>query len=239
MTYKVEFTNRSKPAIYLKEKQLNTNTPITMFGQNYQDYGSIVWSNLLNVLNNWAGSTAPLPAMEGQLWFDLSNNVLKLNTSKELDKPNWVNIEAKAEFSDFGLLKKTGDTLKTDLQLTGPIILDNQIVTKEYVDNTKVTFEQADDRYQYNVLNYCKYFTMNGVIKKSEFVDKKFNVYLPKTMKDVNYSVLSSVATKGSNGEFGVQYYITDKTTTSFVLNIDKDLPDEGEMQLTVVGYTK
>lgn len=246
MTYKVEFTNRSKPPIFVKDNEYNYQTSITMFGQNTTDYGQVLWSNILQYLEHWNSVSPPIHATEGQIWFDAGSNSLKINTSKYYDQPEWTTIAIKPEFNPNALLQRTGGTLTYDLTLTGPIINPDQFATKKYVDDNKnVLFESANSRYQHNIMIFNGFMTLNGVIQQNEFVDNVFHVELPKPMKDVNYTAMLTVGSKktitaaDNNGDpMGHHYYITNKTTTGFDVNIDAFLPTDGEIQLTVVGFT-
>jgi hypothetical protein len=246
MTYKIEFTNKSKFPLFVKDKQTNDKTPITLIGQGSENYGSGVWSILIGYLENYASPVSPKPsAFEGMLWFNSTSNTLMINTSKDLYQPKWEMIQNKKEIDTSGLLTKSGGMLTHDLKLTGVISGPTQVATKDYVDaNRNIAFGAVDDRYQYNLMKYNGYMTLNGAIQQNEFKDNSFTVMLPVAMKDTNYSALATVGTKSKNIEManepsGHHYYITNKSTSSFILHIDAGLPADCEIQITVVGFTK
>jgi len=49
-----------------------THTPLTLSGQGVVNYGMFTAENFLYLLENFAGASAPLPALSGSLWFDTS-----------------------------------------------------------------------------------------------------------------------------------------------------------------------
>lgn len=246
MSYKVEFTNKSKPPLYIKDGEFNKQTPITMFGYNATNYGTALWTNLLQYLEHYANPTPPVNAIEGQLWFDKKDHVLKINTGRIIGSAEWVPIKHKPIQDTSKLLLRTGGTCAYDIQLTGEIKTDDQAVTKQYVDDRNpVRFDSASDKYQYNIMIFNGFMTLNGVIPASEFTDGKATIQLPKYMNNANYSVLLTVGTQSSTytydvkDPYGHHLYVTDKTTSSFAVNVDTALPSDGEIQLCVIGQIK
>jgi microcystin-dependent protein len=83
MTYSVSFTdstNPAKPAITVADGTVNQQTSLGFPGQGYAGYGTIIAGDLLHLLENFANSTAPSNAVQGQLWYDTSsgNNILRV-----------------------------------------------------------------------------------------------------------------------------------------------------------------
>lgn len=61
---------------------LDTSTSLDLPGPNYVGYGRYLNENLVYLLENFASNTAPTgTSLEGQLWFDQSNKILKVFTS--------------------------------------------------------------------------------------------------------------------------------------------------------------
>lgn len=59
----------------------NTSTSLSLIGKNYPGYGKLLNENFIQLLENFANSTAPSSALPGQLWWDSSNKVLKVNSA--------------------------------------------------------------------------------------------------------------------------------------------------------------
>lgn len=251
MTYKIEFTNKSKAPIYVKDSGYNNQTSITMFGATTTDYGSVLWTNLLQYMEHYANATPPDHAVEGQIWYDSATSTLKINKSKIAENPNWLPIAPKPVVNTANLLLRTGGTLTYDLQLTDDIVADDQIATKEYADaHANVTFDSKNDKYQYNLMNFNGFITLNGTIQYQDFASGKsgntFEIDIPFEMKDTHYSVVATVGSKlvnytnSNENPIGHHYYIVNKTTQSFSIQIQNplSLPSDGVLYFCLVGLT-
>jgi hypothetical protein len=75
--------------VVLQDGTLDTSTSIGLLGRNYVGYGEVQNENFLFLLENFAGTTPPARALEGQTWYDSVNN--KLNT---YDGTNWTPVGA-------------------------------------------------------------------------------------------------------------------------------------------------
>lgn len=63
----------------LIDGQLNqTATDITLIGQNSTGYGLFINDNFVRLLENFANTTQPQNPIQGQLWYDTQNQVLKV-----------------------------------------------------------------------------------------------------------------------------------------------------------------
>ena len=51
---------------------------LTLLGKNYSGYGALVASNFVYLTENFAKTTAPANPLKGQLWYDKSENMLKV-----------------------------------------------------------------------------------------------------------------------------------------------------------------
>ena len=80
MTYTVNKTNSSaSPNAYtVQDGVLNTQTDLSFIGKGYAGYGEIVAENFLHLLENFAGTTEPSKPIQGQLYYDSTNNRLKV-----------------------------------------------------------------------------------------------------------------------------------------------------------------
>jgi hypothetical protein len=80
MAYTVNKTNSlAIPNSYtVQDSILNTQTDISFIGKGYAGYGEVIAENFLHLLENFSNTTAPSKPVKGQLWFDESENRLKV-----------------------------------------------------------------------------------------------------------------------------------------------------------------
>lgn len=57
-----------------------TNTSLTLVGKNYPGYGVFLNQNFVQLMENFAKSSAPTAPLVGQLWYDATGKILKVNT---------------------------------------------------------------------------------------------------------------------------------------------------------------
>jgi hypothetical protein len=55
-----------------------TSTSLSLIGKNYPGYGEFLNENFVHLMENFAGTTQPSPALEGQIWYDTSSRTLKV-----------------------------------------------------------------------------------------------------------------------------------------------------------------
>lgn len=58
-----------------------TNSSLTLVGKNYPGYGTFLNENMVRLMENFANGAAPTAPLPGQLWWDSSVKLLKVNTS--------------------------------------------------------------------------------------------------------------------------------------------------------------
>ena len=88
MGYTISFTDAvNKGTITIEDNTVNNQTSVNFPGKNTTSYGTVISENFLQLLENFANSSAPLRPIEGQLWFDTSAGV---NQLKVYDGANWV-----------------------------------------------------------------------------------------------------------------------------------------------------
>jgi len=86
MAYTLNFTDSAnKNPITVDDQTINTETSISLPGKNSTGYGQIISQDLLYLLENFAGSTEPSRAVEGQLWYNNDTNQLLI-----YDGTQWV-----------------------------------------------------------------------------------------------------------------------------------------------------
>jgi len=77
MAYTINLTNGSIFAT-IADGTINTASSMTLIGKNYAGYGQFLDDNFIHLLENGANSTPPGAPLTGQLWWDSSNNLLKV-----------------------------------------------------------------------------------------------------------------------------------------------------------------
>jgi microcystin-dependent protein len=79
MPYIVNFTDQeNKTPITVFDNTSSNDTSLVFPGRNVTGYGQIIAENFLHILENFASANQPVNPVEGQLWYDTTNNVLQL-----------------------------------------------------------------------------------------------------------------------------------------------------------------
>jgi hypothetical protein len=79
MAYAVTF-NDGSPLLLVADNSLDTTRSVTFIGRNYQGYGFYQNQNLVTLLTNSASpnNARPLNPLQGQLWYDATNQKLNI-----------------------------------------------------------------------------------------------------------------------------------------------------------------
>jgi len=80
MAYTVNKKNSSaSPNQYIvQDGVVNTQTDLSFIGKGYAGYGELIAENFLHLLENFSGTTEPTKPIQGQLYYDSTNNRLKV-----------------------------------------------------------------------------------------------------------------------------------------------------------------
>ena len=78
MSYTISTTSGSTPIVIQDTQIDNISTDLTLIGKNVSNYGQYINQNFVNLLENFANTSAPTQPITGQLWYDTSLNVLKV-----------------------------------------------------------------------------------------------------------------------------------------------------------------
>jgi hypothetical protein len=77
MAYTITKTN-GDTLVSVPETELNTDYGITLVGRNYAGYGIYLNDNFVSLMENFANPTAPAQPLEGQLWWNSTENSLQI-----------------------------------------------------------------------------------------------------------------------------------------------------------------
>ena len=93
MSFTIVRTNGTVLAI-IPDGDLNTtSSPLFLPGRNYPGYGSVIDTNFVRTLENYAFTAPPQNALQGQLWFNTNNDSLCVcPVDGESDPNNWIRL---------------------------------------------------------------------------------------------------------------------------------------------------
>jgi hypothetical protein len=77
MAYTINLTDGAVFAT-ITDGTINTASSMTLVGKNYAGYGEFLDENFIHLLENGSNTTAPAAPLTGQLWWDKTNNLLKV-----------------------------------------------------------------------------------------------------------------------------------------------------------------
>ena len=78
MAYNINLTNGTN-LVTVEDGNSDTNySSIVLFGKNYAGYGELLNENLVRMLENFSYATPPANPLQGQLWWDSANKLLKV-----------------------------------------------------------------------------------------------------------------------------------------------------------------
>jgi len=77
MAYTINLTDGTVFAT-ISDGTINTSSAMILVGKNYAGYGEFLDENFIHLLENGSNTTAPASPLTGQLWWDKTNNLLKV-----------------------------------------------------------------------------------------------------------------------------------------------------------------
>jgi hypothetical protein len=169
MSYKINKTDGTL-LVDLIDGTINTeSSDITLIGRNYKGFGELINENFVKMLENFASSSAPANPLRGQLWYDTSENRLKVYNGTEFST-NGIIVSATQPNLAAGdiWIDSLNNQMKffdgADLVLVGPIFTENQGVSGFVTESKLDTQNQTRTILKFFVGN-----TLVGVWSAAEF----------------------------------------------------------------------
>ena len=169
MSYKINKTDGTL-LVDLIDGTINTeSSDITLIGRNYKGFGELINENFVKMLENFASSSAPANPLRGQLWYDTSENRLKVYNGTEFST-NGIIVSATQPNLTAGdiWIDSLNNQMKffdgSDLVLVGPIFTESQGVSGFVTESKLDTQNQTRTILKFFVGN-----TLIGVWSAAEF----------------------------------------------------------------------
>jgi hypothetical protein len=135
MSYTINLTDGALFAT-IADGTINTSSSMTLVGKNYAGYGEFLDTNFIHLLENASNTTAPGAPLEGQLWWDSGNGLMKVYSGT-----TWKTISSATASATAPTNNVTGDlwydTTNQQLKVwTGTVFL---LVGPQFTAGTGVT----------------------------------------------------------------------------------------------------
>ena len=148
MSYKINKTDGTL-LVDLIDGTINTeSSDITLIGRNYKGFGELINENFVKMLENFASSSAPANPLRGQLWYDTSENRLKVYNGTEFSTNGIIVSSTQPNLAAGDIwIDSLNNQMKffdgSDLVLVGPIFTESQgvsgFVTESKLDTQNQT----------------------------------------------------------------------------------------------------
>ena len=122
---------------------LNTDTTLQLIGRNYEGYGEAFNENLVKLLENSSNATAPTAPIKGELWFDATNNNLKVYNGTSFDIPNPSRRAVSQPTSSLQKGVIWFDTGNNDLYVYNGTSFINGLLTDQILDEDNMATDSA------------------------------------------------------------------------------------------------
>ena len=104
MAYNITLTNGTNLVTVADGTTEQNYTSLTLIGKNFAGYGSFLNENFVKILENFANSSEPPNALQGQIWWDTTNKVLKIKNGDV-----WKSVSGSTSSANVPVNPTTGD----------------------------------------------------------------------------------------------------------------------------------
>lgn len=91
MSYTIRYSDTGKADISIGTTNDESHS-ITLLARNVANYGQVIATTQLHMLENFANQAAPSGAIEGQLWYDNANGRLNVSTTDDPATADWHSV---------------------------------------------------------------------------------------------------------------------------------------------------
>lgn len=185
----------------------NTSTSLKLIGKGYKDWGEHINENFVKLIENFANSTPPPNPLNGQLWYDTSNNTLKIYNSIT---NNWNSLQINIEDLNFYYQKILTPTSGF---ITG-FINSNKIIG--LFSDIRVSADKLDDGSLFPFVNAQNDFP-NGTDAGLNLSNMASHI---RGQNSLTLGIINSVSSLASleidiNGKIYIKYDLESKNTTT------------------------
>ena len=135
--------------VVVEDGTIDNTTDLKLIGKNYAGYGEIQNENFVYLLENFAGANQPPRPIAGQLWFDTSENRLKVYdgyTFRSTDNSKYTYTKPASLVEGDIWIDGSKDQVffwnGTETVLVGPVFDKTQATTGDVVETIKDTLGQ-------------------------------------------------------------------------------------------------
>jgi len=159
---------------------LNTiAAPIAFPGKGYTNYGAPVLQDVLWTMQNFAGTAAPTPLLQGVEWYDTSTNQLKVYSGtawNTMFKDNQSNLPAVTLTYDLGSTSLrfnnvwAGTINATTVNVSGTVVGPTNLFynTQTNLPSVNNTYDLGSSSFKFNTV-YAT--TFNGIATQAQYAD--------------------------------------------------------------------
>jgi hypothetical protein len=148
-------------------------SPLALPGKGYTNYGEPVLQDILWTMTNFAGSTAPTPALDGMCWYDSNTNKLKVYSNSAyhaLFSDNVDNIPDIDGNRDLGSSTRRFNTVYA-LEMQADAFVGDPTIFRDNKDNlpsVDQTYDMGATNYRFSAV-YANVF--DGVATQARYAD--------------------------------------------------------------------